>query len=94
MKQQPSEVFLGAILRGFDKEKHSGKPVTCSGTWDQVTMECFRTYKGFLRMFEWDTRKGKQNRIGTIAECIKGGLVPSLELHIDDKGHEVVRRSE
>ncbi len=92
MKSRPSDLFLGAILRGFDKEERSGKPVTCSGIWDQVCMECLRQTGGFLAMFEWDKRKASQNRIGTIADCIKGGMVPGLELYKNEKGREFVRR--
>ncbi len=44
-------------------------------------------------MFEWDTRKGKQNRIGTIVDCIKGRMVPGLELYKNEKGREFVRRT-
>lgn len=101
MKSQPSERFLGAILRGFDNEERNGKPVTCSGIWDQVVMECFHTPNGFRTMFDWDTSRGagNRNRIGTIADCIKAGIAPGLELYIGavtqpgQKGREYVRRT-
>jgi hypothetical protein len=86
MKQQPSNLFLDAISHGFDTEEHRGRLVTCSGIWDRVCME------GFLRMFERDASAGKQNRMAMIAGCIKDGLVPGLELYLDDTGHEFVRR--
>ncbi len=94
MKSQPSDLFLGAILRGFDKEEYNGK-VTCSGIWDQICMRCIRTPQGFVKMFEWDTSRGaaNRNRIGTIADCIKGGMVPGLELYKNEKGCEFVRRT-
>ncbi len=90
MKQKPSDLFLGAILRGYDKEVMTGKPVTCSNIWDQVCMECIHTTRMFRIMFEWNTRKSKQNRIGTIADCIRDGLVPSLTLIKNAKGREEV----
>jgi hypothetical protein len=101
MKSQPSEMFLGAILRGFDAEERSGKPVTCSGIWDQVCMECIHTPKGFITMFEWDERHpvGSKNRIATIADCIKAGMVHGLELYVGavtrhgKNGREFVRRT-
>jgi hypothetical protein len=75
----PSEYFLGAILRGFDRAKVEGKPVTCSAIWDYVVMECLRRHDGFRTMFAWDTSTAQyKNRIGTIAECIERGYVPGL----------------
>lgn len=86
----PSQRFVGAILRGYDKEAKSGE-VTCSGIWDQVVMECFGRSGAFQAMFEWDTSKAQtKNRIGTIAECIRRGHVPGLRLSYDDKRQEVV----
>ena len=82
MKQKPSDYFLGAILRGYEKEaaEHPDKAATCSGIWDQVCMECIQKSGAFAEMFAWDTRKGHHNRIGTIMETIEAGLVPSLRL--------------
>jgi hypothetical protein len=48
--------------------------------WNEVVKECIHSPGGFKSMFEWDTRKGGQNRITTIAECIGAGLVPGLAL--------------
>ncbi len=88
---KPSDLFLGAILRGYDKEKVSGKPVTCSGIWNHVVMECLRMRGGFILMFRWDESKAKSiNRIGTIAECIRRGHVPGLRLGEDERGREIV----
>jgi len=89
-RQKPSEYFLGAILRGYDKEKATGSEVTCSAIWNHVCRECIQRPGAFLTMFEWDTRKGKQNRISTIADCIRAGLVPGLKLEVNEKGYERV----
>jgi len=88
---QPSEYFLGAILRGYDAEKAKSEQVTCSGIWDHVVIECMRQRGGFRFMFEWDKSKAQNiNRIGTIAECIERGHVPGLALERTANGREVV----
>jgi len=88
---QPSERFLGAILRGYDAEKAKSEQVTCSGIWDHVVIECMRQHDGFLLMFEWDKSKAKsKNRIRTIAECIERGFVPGLGLAKTASGREIV----
>lgn len=88
---EPSGLFLGAIWRGYNLEKGSGKSVTCSGIWNYIVMECFRVRGGFTTMFQWDKSKAKNiNRIGTIAECIQGGYVPGLQLSEDERGREIV----
>ena len=90
---KPSEYFMGAILRGYDAEAKISKPVTCSGIWDHVVMECLRRQGGFEIMFEWDTSKAQSiNRIGTIQECIKRGHVPGLRLRADGNKLVVVRQ--
>ena len=77
----PSELFIGAIKRGYLAESQTTRNVTCSAIWDHVCMECLRMPSGFLRMFEWDTSRAKSiNRIGTIQSCIERGLVPGLRL--------------
>lgn len=91
----PSDYFLGAILRGYDAERaaHPDKPVTPSAIWDQAVMECLRRGQGsFTTLFEWDTSRGagRRNRIGTIAETIEAGLVPGLRLARDAKGRRIV----
>ena len=87
---KPSEYFIGAILRGYDREAQDGE-VTCSGIWDHIVMECWQRRDGFLVMFDWDTSTAQnKNRIGTIAECIRRGHVPGLRLDYNDKGREVV----
>jgi len=87
---KPSQHFLGAILRGYDAEAKKAGEVTCAGIWDHVVMECMRE-RSFNTIFEWDTSKVQNiNRIGTIAECIRRGHVPTLSLGKNDKGREVV----
>jgi len=80
----PSEMFIGAIKRGYLAESQVTRSVTPSAIWDHVCMECLRLPSGFLRMFEWDESKARSiNRIGTIQECIERGLVPGLRLMAD-----------
>lgn len=80
---RPSEHFVGAMLRAFDKAEAQGGTVTCSKMWDYVVMECFRISGGFKIMFAWDTSKAQSiNRIGTIEQCISRGYVPGLA--VDD----------
>ena len=89
---RPSEHFIGAILRAYDKAVQKGKPVTCSHLWDHVVMECLQRGGGFRTMFAWDESKAKNiNRIGTITETIRRGHVPGLELHIV-QGRQFVRK--
>lgn len=89
---RPSEHFVGAILRGFDKaEKERNGSVTCSQIWDYVVMECLRRHGGFKIMFAWDTSTAKnKNRIRDIMECIERGHVPGLRLRVE--GRSVVER--
>lgn len=78
---KPSQYFIGAILRGFDKAEVKDKPVTCSMIWDYVVMECLRAHD-FNTMFAWDTSKAQnKNRIRDIMECIERGHVPGLRLN-------------
>jgi hypothetical protein len=79
---RPSEHFIGAILRGFDKAQAEDKPVTCSAIWDYVVMECLRRHDGFKTIFAWDTSTAQnKNRIRDIMECIEHGHVPGLRLN-------------
>lgn len=89
---QPSEYFLGAILRAYDKTRAAGAyPVTCSLLWNHVVRECLQGYDRFTMMFEWDkSRAKKKNRIRTISETIGRGFVPGLCLSMDGKGREIV----
>jgi len=89
---KPSQRFIGVILRAYDKEAQNGCAVTCSGMWDHIVMECLHSGRGaFDIMFDWDTSQAQnKNRIGTIAECIRRGHVPGLEL-AQDRGREYVR---
>ena len=90
---KPSQYFMGAILRGYDKEAKKNGEVTCSGIWDHVVMECMRQRNGFTVMFDWDTSTAQsKNRIGTIAECIRRGHVPGLRLGHNDKSREIVEK--
>lgn len=92
---RPSQIFIGAILRAYDKAKQEPKPVTCSSLWDYVCMECFRVPGGFLAMFAWDKSKAKaKNRIHTISECIRRGHVPGLALGRDERGRMIVVEAE
>jgi len=91
---KPNEYFIGAILRGYDKEAQIGE-VTCSGIWDHVVIECLRHTDAFETMFEWNTSKAKsKNRIGTISETIRRGYVPGLQLGQNERGREVVVEDE
>jgi hypothetical protein len=89
---RPSEYFLGAILRAYDRAvRERGPEPAPSALWDYIVMECLRAPGGFTTMFQWDTSKAKNvNRIGTITECLEGGLVPGLCLGHNAKGHLVV----
>ena len=88
---KPSEYFVGAILRGFDKaEAERDGPVTCSAIWDYVVMECLRRHDGFKTMFAWDTSTAQnKNRIGDIMECIERGHVPGLRLRLEPMGRGI-----
>jgi hypothetical protein len=83
----PSQYFVGAILRGFDRaEAERADPVTCSMIWDYIVMECLRRYDGFNVMFAWDTSTAVGvNRVNDIMECIRRGLVPGLRLVVGDR---------
>lgn len=89
---RPSEYFLGAILRAYDKAKAERRPpVTPSILWDYIVMECLRAPGGFTTMFQWDTSKAKDiNRIGTIIECFERDLVPGLQATRDSKGRLII----
>jgi len=91
---RPSQHFMGDILRGYDAESKKNGEVTCAGLWEHVVMECMHSGQGaFEFMFEWDTSTAqKKNRIGTIAECIRRGHVPTLSLAENERGREVVVR--
>jgi len=88
-RNRPSENYLGAILRGYDKAKQEGKEVTPSKIWDYVAMECLRTQGGFCTMFAWDSRKSV-NRVGDILEVIEAELVPGLRLVRENSKVQVV----
>jgi len=76
-RDRPSEYYLGAILRGYDKACEQHDQVTPSEIWDNVVVECLRSQGGFRTMFAWDRRK-RVNRVGDILEVIEAGLVPGL----------------
>lgn len=93
---RPSEYFLGMILRAYDKARKNeyGAHVTPSKIWNYVVMECLAN-RDFVTPFAWDTSTAKKkNRIRDIAECLKQGLVPGLELALDERGHEIVVEGE
>jgi hypothetical protein len=92
-KNRPSELFLGAVCRGYDKTVKKHGRVSCSDIWNEIVAECLHMGQGgFSRMFNWDKTAGKAgvNRIRTIAECIAGGFVPGLALAKDGRGREIV----
>ena len=91
MPPQPSEYFLAAIIRGYRDEQ--GYPVTCSDIWSQICMRAILIPGEFDRLFEWDTRKAKQNRIRTIRTLIVRGQVPGLRLKEDASGREYVQET-
>ena len=76
-RDRPSEYYLGAILRGYDKACEQHDQVTPSEIWDNVVVECLRSQGGFRTMFAWDRRKSV-NRVSDILEVIEAGLVPGL----------------
>lgn len=93
-KNPPSEAFLGAILRGYDKEKARRGVVTPADIWNEVVRECLTVRGGFTAMFSWDKTQSKSdvNRIGTIMDCISGGVVPGLCLAHDKRGKITVEK--
>ncbi len=92
MRQQPSDMFVTAIVDGYLAERERHEQVTPSAIWDHICMRCMRMPNGFLRMFSWDTRKASQNRIRTIMEVIEAGMVPGLSLMRTPKGKAIVVR--
>lgn len=90
-RDKPSEYFLGAILRAYDKarKQNPDKDIAPAHLWDYVVMECLRTPGGFNTMFQWSTRKNA-NRIGDIIDAIEAGLVPSLTLAENKRGQKIV----
>jgi len=76
-RDRPSEYYIGAILRGYDKACEQHDQVTPSDIWDNVVMECLHSQSGFRTMFAWDRRK-RVNRVGDILEVVEAGLVPGL----------------
>ena len=92
---KPSQYFMGVILRGFAAETEKNGEVTCAGIWDHIVMECLQRRDGFLVMFDWDTSTAQnKNRIGTIAECIRRGHVPTLSLAQNARGRDIVVKEE
>ena len=82
-RDKPSEYYLGAILRAYDRAKKEGGQPTPSKLWDYVVMECLRSSGGFRTMFAWDRRKSV-NRVGDIMEVIEAGWVPGVRLEQQD----------
>ena len=92
MKRVPSDLFVEAILQGYQAEKavNGGKPVTPSAIWDHICMRAIGQQGMFGRLFEWDARKASQNRIGTIIEVIEAGQVPGLSMSQNARGGKIV----
>jgi len=91
-RDKPSENYLGAILRGYDKAKLEGTEVTPSKIWNYVAMECFHMPGGFRTMFAWDSRKSSVNRVGDILEIIEAELVPGLRLVRENRKVRVIEQ--
>lgn len=73
--------FVATIRRGYEAERAAGNEhIQPAHLWDHVVAECMEYSHGFDLMFAWDTRKGRQNRIGTITDFIRDGKVPGLTL--------------
>ena len=83
-RDQPSEHYLGAILRAYDKAKKEGGQPTPSKLWDYVVMECLHSSGGFRTMFAWDRRKNV-NRVGDIMEVIEASFVPGLRIEYEGR---------
>ena len=80
MRNRPSDEFIAAVETGYRRAKQQNGTVTPSEIWDEVVGICLSRPGGFRAMFAWDGRTGRQNRVGTIAECIEGGYVPGLRM--------------
>ncbi len=80
MRNRPSDEFIAAVETGYRRAKQQHGTVTPSEIWDEVVGICLSRPGGFRAMFAWDRRTGRQNRVGTIAECIEGGYVPGLRM--------------
>jgi len=90
-RSKPSEHYLGAILRAYDKASEEDGDVTASKLWDYIVTECLHTPHGFDTMFYWDSRKSV-NRVGDILEVIQAGLAPGL--YVEQQGTKLFIRSE
>ena len=75
---RPSEYFLGTILRAYGRAMDEGVPATPERLWSYICLEAVHERGAFEAMFEWDSRKGRQNRIGTIIDVIGEGWVPCM----------------
>jgi hypothetical protein len=92
-KNPPSDLFVGAILRGYDKARSARGTVRPADIWDYIVRECLQSSGGFAAMFAWDKSKTKENnRIGTIMDCISGGFVPGLRMGTDARGRATVEK--
>ncbi len=92
MDPQPSQLFLGAIQRGFDRSARFHDHITVGDLWCQVLSECTMLPGGLARMFDWDPRRSNERRCrtDTIRRCIREGLVPGLALATDEYKREIV----
>jgi len=85
----PSDQFISAIHRGYRREAADGQAVEPALIWDHIVAECMATPGGFREMFAWDTSGHKNvNRIGTIIDTLRAGLVPGLRL--EQRGRQLV----
>lgn len=93
---EPSALLCETIHAGYHLLE-SGGYVTPSKIWNEVVKVCIKRPSHFTEMFAWDVkRKVNQSRncIGDIAEIIRQGYVPPLELGRDENGRMIVIHGE
>ena len=87
---EPSDLFLAAIVRAYDRAAVNARVVRPSDIWDYICIDSAPIHGRFIELFAWDPRQ-HVNRIGTIRECLAACQVPGLRLRQDAKGSVVVR---
>ncbi len=92
-KPAPSELFLGAIVAGYNRAAQKYQQVQPSHIWTEVCVDCLRRHNGFTEMFAWDNGSQNRNRINTIREVIEAGQVPGLRVARDARGRLLVERA-
>ncbi len=89
MKPPPSDYFADAVRMCYGRAEKKA-PVTPAQIWTEMVIFAMPIFGEWQRLFEWDTRGGCRNRIGTIRAVIKDGQVPGLRLDKDAKGRPIV----